>query len=84
MVFKLMNDEKSNRTVWEWCKYVWYSNYGSGNNCYIIVWEWCKYVWYSNILFLNTEFMMFENDVNMYGIQTHRYNSTTRSSLRMM
>ena len=35
-----------------------------------VVWEWCKYVWDSNSYQFRMVNLEFENDVNMYGIQT--------------
>ena len=70
MVFKLILHHIEELTVWEWCKYVWYSNNINSVLKKRRVWEWCKYVWYSNWSKWREKLFAFENDVNMYGIQT--------------
>ena len=62
---------KNFRSVWEQCKFRWYSNLPPPESWLAYVWEQCKFRWYSNGISGRDAGGWFESSVNSDGTQTY-------------
>ena len=84
MVLKQQDSAKSDSSVWEWCKNVWYSNKERLFTPFIRFENDVKMYGTQTVWFWKNPRKQFENDVKMYGTQTMQNRTEQDKGLRMM